>query len=166
VTAKLFAKLSVTLQEYLKACCKGVCIGPCYQNAVWRGPAKYAELNFLLMAEVGVVQSRALFYGAAILQILTALALHEWKNVLLVRPLAYAFSLKYPKCLYSYELRNKKSINITEEKATVREQFTLILTLKKEVKFLLCTKSHSKLLPFTHFLCYMYVSIGNFVREK
>jgi hypothetical protein len=41
----------------------------------------------------------------------------------LVCPLAYLFYFNYPKYLQSYKLRNEMSINIIEEKATVREFF-------------------------------------------
>jgi hypothetical protein len=63
------------------------------------GPAKYAELHILLTAEFGVAQGYVLFYGAAMLQILRVLAVHESKYVLLVKSLAYFFSLNYLKYL-------------------------------------------------------------------
>lgn len=97
-------------------------------------PQNIRKLHILLTAEVRAAQSYVLFYGAAMLQILRVLAVHESRNVLLVRPLAYFLSFNYRKYLESHELRNQRSarINNIEEKATVTEQFILILTLRRK----------------------------------
>jgi hypothetical protein len=78
-------------------------------------PQQYAELYCLLTPDICVAQSHELIFRAAMLEILS--------QKILVCPLAYLFYFDYPKYLQSYKLRNEKSINRIEEKATVKEHF-------------------------------------------